>query len=260
MAVAVAAGLSLVISSAAAQSPPANKDQLKCQAGFAKNVTKFAVNKGKCAQKCLTKARKTSGPYTGCKPPDYTDPETHACIFDPVKGVEAKASAKMAKGCVGDCPNCYADISFCDGVVLVTGVEMIVDDIGLQVYCREASDMTPTPQEAKCEDTVAKSLTKYLGTKAKCYQKCIEAEFKGKIPANSCVAPSPADIATQECIVKSGTKIVESIDKVCVTVPGNPPCYSPGMTGADWAELGDVGVDGAAPLIFCGSPSGAFVD
>jgi hypothetical protein len=34
----------------------------------------------------------------------------------------------------------------------------------------------------------------------------------------------------------------------------------PGLTGADWAELGDVGVDGAAPLIFCGSPSGAFVD
>jgi hypothetical protein len=59
------------------------------------------VNKGKCAQKCLTKARKTSGPYTGCKPPDYTDPETHACIFDPVKGVEAKASAKMAQGVRG---------------------------------------------------------------------------------------------------------------------------------------------------------------
>jgi hypothetical protein len=34
MAMAVAAGLSLVISSAGAQSPPANKDQLKCQRGL----------------------------------------------------------------------------------------------------------------------------------------------------------------------------------------------------------------------------------
>jgi hypothetical protein len=210
-------------------------------------------------QKCLNKARKTSGPYTGCKPPDFTDPETNACIFDPEKGVEAKASTKMAKGCVGDCPNCYVDVSPCDGVILVEAVEQIVDSIGLQVYCREANDMSPTPQEAKCEDTVAKSLTKYLVAKAKCYQKCIESEFKGKIPANGCAAPSPGDLATQEFVVKARSKVVDSIDKVCVTVPGNPPCYS-GKTGADWAALGDTGVDGAAPAIFCGSPSGAFVD
>jgi hypothetical protein len=260
MAMAVAVGLTSMISSAMAQSRPATKDQLKCQTGSAQSLAKFATSKAKCAQKCLNEARKTSGPYTGCKPPDYTDPDTHACIFDAQKGAEEKARARMAKGCTADCPTCYADVSLCDGALLVDAVEQIIDFIGPQVYCLEANDMSPTKQEAKCEDTVAKGLAKFLGVKAKCYQKCVTMEFKGKIPPNGCAAPSPSDLATQECIMKAETKVAEAIDKVCVTVPGNPPCYSPGMTGAGWAALGETGVDGAAPAIFCGSPSGAFVD
>ena len=243
-----------------AQSPPANEDQLKCQTGVAKNLPKFVKSKAKCAQKCLNTARKTSGPYTGCLPPDYTDPETHACIFDPQKGAEAKAGAKMGKGCAPDCPNCYADVSACDGAGFVTLGEGLVDFIGVQIYCLEASATSPTKEEAKCEDAVAKSLTKFLGAKAKCYQNCVTTEFKGKIPANSCAAGSPADVGTQECITKAEMKAVASIDKVCVTVPGNPSCYPPGTSGATWGTLVEEAVDAAAPGVFCGSPSGAFVD
>jgi hypothetical protein len=260
MAMAVAAGLTLTISSVTAQSPPANKDQLKCQTAVANSLAKFAKSKAKCAQKCLNTARKTSGPYTGCKPPDYTDPETNACIFDPQKGAEAKARAKIGKGCAADCPNCYADQSLCDGELFVTAVETEIDSIGVQIYCLEAADTSPTKDQAKCEDAVAKSLAKFLGAKAKCYQKCVTTEFKGKIPANSCAAGSPADVTTQECITKAETKAVTSIDKVCVTVPGNPPCYAPDTSGADWGAIGEGAVDTVAPIVFCGSPSGAFVD
>jgi hypothetical protein len=92
---------------------------------------------------------------------------------------------------------------------------------------RRPASSSPAPDE----DTVAKSSVKFLGSKAKCYQKCVTNEFKGKIPANSCTAGSPADVATQECITKAETKAVASIDEVCVAVPGNPPCYPLAVSG-----------------------------
>src|SRR5262245_52801344 len=183
MAMAVAAGLSLAVSSVRAQSPPANKVQLKCQTGTAKATATFVKSKLKCAQKCLANARKTSGPYTGCVPPDFTDPKTNTCILDPEKGAEAKARAKIDKGCAADCPACYA--GFCpDSTPLVDAVEGELDFIGVQIYCREAGGESPTKAEAKCEDAVGKSLAKFVGVKAKCFQNCITREFKGKIPAN----------------------------------------------------------------------------
>ena len=253
MAMAVAGGLTLTVTPVPAQSPPANKIQLKCQTGVSKATATFVKSKLKCAQSCLGKARKTSGPYTGCKPPDYTDPKTNACILDSEKGAEAKASAKIDKGCAADCPACYDGIFCPDSTVFVGAVEQELDFIGVQIYCREAADESPTKAEAKCEDTVAKSLAKFVGVKAKCYQSCITAEFKGKIPANSCTAGSPSDVATQDCITKAETKAAASIDKVCVAVPGNPPCYAPGMSGAAWIAIGEDAVDVVASAVYCGS-------
>src|SRR4029450_1708018 len=97
MAMAVALGLSLTVSSVRAQTLPANKLQLKCQTSVSKALVKFGQSKATYAQKCLEKARKTSGPYTGCEPPGFTDPKTNACIFDPDKGAEAKAGATSSK-------------------------------------------------------------------------------------------------------------------------------------------------------------------
>jgi hypothetical protein len=257
----VAAGLSLTVSSVPAQSPPSNKDQLKCQTGAAKTLSKFVKSKAKCAQKCLDKARKTSGPYTGCEPPDYTDPATNACIFDPQKGAEAKARGKIDKGCAADCPDCYAFGFTCPpSEALVAGFEVNLDIIGVQIFCLEAGGTSPTKEEAKCEDTVLKSLVKFVGSKAKCYQTCVKTEFKGKIPADSCMVGSPADVATQECITKAETKAGAAIDKVCVAVPGNPPCYPPAVSGADWVAIAEEAVDVVVPALYCGSPSGAFLD
>ena len=70
---------------------------------------------------------------------------------------------------------------------------------------------------------------------------------------HSSMAGSPADVPTQECITKAETRAVASIDKVCVDVPGNPPCYTPGMSGADWVALGEIAVDAVTPSLYCGS-------
>jgi len=142
----------------------------------------------------------------------------------------------------------------------VASLEEVIDAVGVEIYCLEVAGTSPTKEEAKCEDTVAKSFVKFLGSKAKCYQKCVKNEFKGKTPANSCTAGSPADVATQKCITKAETKAVESIDKVCVAVPGNPSCYTLAASGAEWVALAEQAVDVTVPGLYCGSPSGAFLD
>src|SRR5262249_48023065 len=152
-------------------------------------------------------ARKAGGPFTQCQPPGYTDPATNACIFDATKGAEAKARASIGKGCTKDCPTCYSASGNCpNGAAFVTSNESNVDVVGPLVYCLEAAGTNPSKTEAKCEDTVAKTLVKFVGSKGKCYEKCITNEFNGKIPSGSCLQPTPSDAATQACLSKATTK------------------------------------------------------
>jgi hypothetical protein len=251
---------------ASAQTTPDNKDALKCQTGQSKATAKFVSSKAKCGMKCLKTARKTSGPYTGCQAPGYTDPATNACIFDSLKGAEAKARASIGKACVNDCPDCYADDtpSNCpDGAGFVAAAEMNVDNFGPLVFCLENGGMTPTKEQAKCEDGVAKALVKYVGGFGKAVAKCVTNEFNGKIPAGSCdfTGTTSPDPATQEALDKAQAKAVASIDKVCVTVPGNPPCYSAALdSGQEWTNAVEAVLVGASPNTYCGSPSGAFLN
>ena len=80
-------------------------------------------------------------------------------------------------------------------------------------------DTTPTKPQAKCEDGVAKNLIKFAGAKGKCYDKCVDQEFKGKIPAGSCTTGSPSDARhAGSASQKAEDKAAESIDKVCERV------------------------------------------
>src|SRR5690348_683008 len=95
-AAAIAAGICLAASSVLAQPAGVTKDEVKCESGTGKALSKFVGAKGKCATKCFQTARKTSGPYTGCFAP-YSDPTTNTCIMDPVKGAEQKARNSIVK-------------------------------------------------------------------------------------------------------------------------------------------------------------------
>ena len=70
---------------------PADKDELKCEAGTSQALAKFVKAKGACVQKCLDSQRKVKGPYTDCSAP-YGG-STATCIQDAKKGAEAKARA-----------------------------------------------------------------------------------------------------------------------------------------------------------------------
>ncbi len=228
---------------------PASKDELKCEAGTSKSLAKFVKAKGKCVQKCVKKARKTGGPYDDCRAP-YGG-ETTSCIADADKGAEAKARKSIGKKCANACPACYDAGGNCpDGAGFVSAVEDNVDDIGPLVYCLEAAGSTPDKPQTKCEDGVSKSLIKFRGSKAKCYDKCVDRQFKGKIPVGSCTAGDPSDADTQECIQKAEGKAAGSIDKVCEVAGAKPGCYG-ARDGAGWAAVVENLVDAQTPFVYC---------
>jgi hypothetical protein len=263
---AIAAGICLAATSVMAQPAGVTKDEVKCESGTGKALSKFVGSKGKCAQKCFALARKTNGPYTGCFAP-YADPATNTCIMDPLKGAEAKARAAIVKACAVDCPECYAASDCATGEPFVHNTEGLVDIQGPSVYCTENSTATPSKTDAKCEDSVAKTLAKFVASKSKCYDKCNQNIFKAKIPVGSCNPPTPSDPTglTQACIGKAETKSSASIDKACFTPPATAPsCYDGSAfrpnSGAGWTSLVEGVVDSQIPIIACGSPSGAFVE
>jgi pimeloyl-ACP methyl ester carboxylesterase len=232
---------------------PADKDELSCEAGTSKSLAKFVKAKGKCVQKCLDRQRKAGGPYTDCSAP-YGGAAA-GCIEDARKGAERKAADGIAKACRKACPACYEAGGNCpDGANFVGAVEDDVDSAGPLVYCLEAAGMTPTKPQAKCEDGVAKSLVKFTGSKAKCYDTCVKKEFKGKIPPGSCTVGQPAFAKTAECIEKAEGKAAKAIDKACEASGAKPPCYGPERdTGDEWAAMVENLVDGETPLVYCSS-------
>jgi len=270
-----ATGLCLIASSVPAQFPPIgdpNKDEAKCEAGAGKTLAKFVGSKGKCITKCIGTARKTMGPYGGCFAP-YADPTTNLCITDPLKGAEAKARAGIAKGCSKDCPECYTGTQCTDGEPFVTETEGDIDapfgpGTGFPdlIYCKEKAGTTPTKDEGKCEDGVIKALSKFVGSKSKCYAKCKANELKGKIALGGCEPPppgsNPTDPATNACIndpIKgAAAKAKAAIIKAC---PIAPSCYSGGGTGAanTFVAAVESKIDSRVTEIACGSPSGAFL-
>jgi len=252
---ATVAGLTLTASSVLAQVAPDTKDKLKCETGTNNILGKFVGSKAKCVAKCIATARKTSGPYAGCQPPAFLDPATQTCI-NGQKGVTPKAAAAITKACTAACPQCYNSTGNCpSGGALEIMTEGLVDTFGSLIYCSElgASPTTPPSAQAKCEDTVAKNLTKFVASKGKCFQKCVTNEFKTKIPAGSCTAGSPSDMATATCVSKAAGKAAATIDKTCSGKTANPPCYVGFMaSGQGWTSQVEGAVDGQLPAQFCG--------
>ncbi len=255
------AGICLVANIASAQFPPItdpNKDEVKCETGTGNALTKFIGAKAKCTQKCITTARKTMGPYTGCFASGPYDTATDACIHDALKGALPKAQAAVGKACAVDCPECYSgapnnDPTICtNGGSLLTNADNQTNLFGILITCEENGGTTPSKTDAKCEDGTGKALVKFLGSKGKCYQKCDQNMIKGKIANGSCTPPA-SDPATQTCISTVETKTAASIDKACTPPAGSvPSCFTLYSTGAQWTAAVENAVDTSVPNIACG--------
>src|SRR5262249_51527579 len=156
----------------------------------------------------------TEGGCSPMIPTSYSDPTTNSCIFDTVKGAEAKASNIITKACndfltvgTNNCPECYSAAqcgsSGASNPWVQTSEGDADDPFGSQltafprrIYCTETAGTLPTSDEAKCEDGLSKALAKLISAKNKCYSKCLAAQYKVGGPRSVCFGPNPVDPAT----------------------------------------------------------------
>ena len=230
-------------------------DELKCEINASKVVAKFASAKGKCTAKCFSAERK--GETVDCLPAsadgDGRDATTQTCI----DAAEQKALDGQAKKCTVDCPECYNGGNCpANATSKVNTAESLFDNQDPGVHC---NNTTVSADEAKCEASAGKALTKYVGALSKCSQKCNANAAKGKTDG-SC-SPPPGDTATQACISAADAKCAAAVDKKCVSVGANPGCW-PFANGSQWCNTIKGVVNGQYNSYFCetGSASGAFLE
>ncbi len=243
--------------------------EFKCQLKTAASDAKFVSGKFKCVTHCWYDYWHSGSmsSYADCLPP-YGG-ATALCIDDTilgVKGVENKYAATVLKACTPaptrDCPECYSG-GDCAAAAsdLVSTREGEVDSFVPAVFCERATAM---PQEQWCQEGVARVIAKLVAAEQKCYAKCEQNAFKGLIPSSSCLPPT-SDATTGACISAAEAKTTFYIDQHCndAEVPhSEPECddSSSYPDGAAWTNLTSVWVAGTISPLYCGSPSGAFVD
>jgi hypothetical protein len=256
--IATAFALSLVTSAWAVHDADVSNDESKCQLGTSLAVAKFVTGKAKCVIKCEQGARKALNPATDCDAP-YA-----GATADCVQRAEVKAQGLEQSKCAKDCPECYTggDCT-ADSIARVADAEAEVDTLVPAVYCDDSgSGDGLTAAEAKCQDTVAKTLSNFARKKLNCYAKCRKAEHKGTTPPGSC-GPPAAEAKAVQCINKEETKAAALIDKKCETTSApnaeKPECYTT-STGTNWVAIVELAIDQGQGDLYCGSPSGAFLD
>lgn len=224
----------------------------RCEQAAAKELGKLAVSRAKCVSKCDQQAQKGKVSPSECVPP-YAGAAL-ACLTTAV----TKAGAGIDKKCVPACPSCYGGgtcAAFRNS--RIASVNATLDAEYPLVFCNDsASPDGLTVVETKCRQSAALAATKFAADLAKCYSKCHLLEFKTKIPLGSCVPPTPLDAKTAACKAKAITKNSATIAAKC---PDPPECLAAALPtlvqplAANLTENYDA-------LVFCYSPSGAFLD
>jgi len=229
-----------------------DKGEQQCEQAAAKELGKLAVSRAKCVAKCDQQAQKGKVSAAECAPP-YSG-ATLACLTTAV----SKAATGIDKRCVPSCPSCYGGGN-CSAfrTSRIASVNATLDSQYPVVFCNDS--LSPdglSSIEAKCRESAAMAATKFAADLAKCYSKCHLLEFKTKIPLGSCVPPTPLDAKTAECKAKAIAKNSATITAKC---PDPPECLAPHLAtlvqplAANLTENYDA-------LVFCYSPSGAFLD
>src|SRR5262249_26557188 len=135
-------------------------------------------------------------------------------------------------------------------------MESTVDALQPQIFCDDSGSADGlTDLEARCQDRIAMSVGKLFAAELKCLTACRKKEFKSRVPAGSCTPPV-SDQRTLDCLEKVEGSAAFMIDRTCSL--DTPECDT--NDGAAWASMVAASAQGLDGGLFCGSPSGAFVD
>jgi hypothetical protein len=136
-------------------------------------------------------------------------------------------------------------------------------DVGLYfgpgMFCEQPG---ANAAETACELNTAKTLSKFLASMNKCYDRCVTRLRKGLIPAGSCTPASPADPLTAACIGAASAKSIRGVDRKCGHVGALPDCRATDdyPNGTYWTHAIDVVFSFFIGNTYCASPTGAFLD
>jgi hypothetical protein len=251
--------------------------ETKCQQGVSKGVAKAWRKMTKCQARCDAKA------FAGGNPSDCEYPwggETLACIDRAVDS----GNRAIAKRCETSCPACYDAGGNCDPsgggfsawVANEINMNPPLDSVEIFVSLEYTYNLACTDQntleapEAACRADMDAIGGKYFAAVSKCLAKCRYAQAKGKVALDpDPCRPPAADPSTANCYAKARDKF----DVQCAARCADPPDCGPGGFPAcfDWAQRiesnslyydrvpAPFATEGAS-LVFCPSPSGAFLD
>ncbi len=111
-----------------------------------------------------------------------------------------------------------------------------------------------TRDEARARQHVALAVGKFVAASEKCVARCREDEGAGKLPPGGCVYGAETDGKTIACLIKAANKAFDVLEDPELDAP---ECLAPQLGFALPVASGLI--EEFDPLIFCGSPSAAFV-
>jgi hypothetical protein len=174
-----------------------------------------------------------------------------ACIAK----ADAGRARSIARGCARDCPECYQGgdcAAYGDGAVTVTG--QVVDGLVGQILCDDgASADGLTTVEDRCRRSAGTALAKAARAMGACFVRCRRDEERGKLPPQACDA-QPLPATARACLDRVEAGARRTIGKRCADAPS---ASIRSRSSIRWRRRspGDYQI-----LIFCASPSGAFVE
>jgi hypothetical protein len=222
-----------------------------CQQAASKQSGTFVGKKIKCLVACDKQALKGKVPAADCVPPFAG--AALACVTT----AETKALDGIAKKCTLDCPECYtAGDCVAHAAALVADVEAQIDFVVPFVACDDAASPDGlTQDEAKVRRKVAQVVGKFVRLSEKCLAKCRKAAAAGKIAPETCVYANVTYQPTFDCLVKVADKALDFLEDPALDAP---ECLAPSLGFALPVASGLI--EEFDPRLFCGSPSGAFVE
>lgn len=220
-----------------------------CQRTLGPATDHFGAAIAACVVRCDAKVARRKAVAADCIAPYGT--ATRACI----EKANLAAHRAIRRGCTRDCPECYQGgdcAAYGDGAVTVTG--QVVDGLVAQVLCDDAASADGlTAAEDRCRRGAGAALANAARAMGACFVRCRRDEEHGRLAAQAC-AGTPLPDSARACLDHVKSVARRAIGRRCADPP---ECVDP-LALVDTLETqitGDYQI-----LIFCASPSGAFLE
>jgi len=218
-----------------------------CQLVLGPETDRLGAHEASYLARCDRKARAGRVPATDCVAP-YAG-ETRNLVDAAV----ARAKARILAACTRDCPECYGGdcTVFGDGALTATGA--VVGGFATDLLCGGAG--TGDAAAGRCRASAARVLARTAVATGRCMVGCRRRALRGATSVESCTPGALADARLTACLAAVAGRAAAPLRRGCASPPS---CLVPVLPGLVARVQAQIETDYDA-IIFCGSPSGAFL-